>query len=270
MTLNKSMGNRTAWMLEGVRRERPLIHNITNYVVMNITANALLAAGALPVMAHAVEEVEDMASMSKALVLNIGTLSPAWIDGMLLAGRRANDLGIPVILDPVGSGATPFRTETSRRILKEIKVSVVRGNASEVLSLVNSDSTTRGVETVHSVNEAVDTAVGLAKDLSSTVVITGEEDLVTDGGRIFRVNNGHGFMGRITGAGCTATALIGAFHAVERDAATASAGALAFFGVCGEKAARGSLGPGTFQAALLDALYGVTPSEVETEARISS
>ncbi len=263
------MGAKAAGNLEAVRQEKPLVHNITNYVVMNVTANALLAAGALPVMAHAAEEVADMVSMAGALVLNIGTLSTGWIEAMLLAGRRADDLGIPVILDPVGSGATAFRTHTARQILREIKVAVVRGNASEVISLVNSESTTKGVESVHGVNEAVKIAVRLARDLSATVVVTGEEDLVTDGDRVCRVCNGHPLMGRITGAGCTATALIGAFHAVDRDPLEASAAALAFFGLAGEKAASESRGPGTFQAAILDALYQLTPSEVQNGAKIS-
>ncbi|MFO7784520.1 MAG: hydroxyethylthiazole kinase [Thermodesulfobacteriota bacterium] len=267
---DREMGTRAAASVEAVRQERPLVHNITNYVVMNVTANALLAAGALPVMAHAAEEVAEMVSMAGALVLNIGTLSPSWVEGMFLAGQRANELGVPVILDPVGSGATAFRTGTARRILMEIKVAVVRGNASEVISLINSGSTTKGVEAVHGVDEAVDAAVRLSRDLLSTVVITGEEDLVTDGNRIYRVSNGHRLMGRITGAGCTATSLIGAFHAVDPDPVEASAGALAFFGLAGEKAALESRGPGTFQAALLDALYELTPSEVQEGARITT
>ncbi len=265
---DKEMAAKAARNLEAVRQERPLIHNITNYVVMNVTANALLAAGAAPVMAHASEEVEDMVSMAGALVLNIGTLSPPWIDAMLLAGRRANELEIPVILDPVGSGATSFRTETARRILMEIKVAVVRGNASEVISLIDSDSTTKGVESIHGVSEAVDTAVSLARDLMSTVVITGEEDLVTDGDRICRVGNGHPLMGRITGAGCAATALIGAFRAVDTDPVESSATALAFFGLAGEKAARESHGPGSFQAALLDALYELTSADLQEGSKI--
>ncbi|MCF8061789.1 MAG: hydroxyethylthiazole kinase [Deltaproteobacteria bacterium] len=261
-------GSRAAGNLQAVRNVKPLVHNITNYVVMNVTANALLAAGASPVMAHAVEEVEEMVSLAGALVLNIGTLSPAWIDAMLLAGRRANERGIPVILDPVGSGATSFRTETAKRILMDIKIGVVRGNASEVLSLISAESTTKGVDSVHGVDEAAETALRLAADLSTTLVITGAEDLVTDGNRILRVQNGHELMGRITGSGCMATALIGAFHAVDEDPVEASATALAFFGLAGERAAAESRGPGTFQASLLDALYGLTPSELEQGARI--
>jgi hydroxyethylthiazole kinase len=256
--------------LRSLRAAKPLVHNITNYVVMNVTANALLSAGASPVMAHAVEEVEEMVSVAGALVLNIGTLSPAWIEAMMLAGRRANEGGVPVILDPVGSGATTLRTETAKRILMEIEVAVVRGNASEVLSLASAGSRTRGVDTVHGVDEAAETACRLADDLSTTLVITGAEDLVTDGERILRIRNGHELMGRITGSGCTATALIGAFHAVEENPIAASAGALAYFGLAGERAAVGSGGPGTFQAALLDALYTLTPEELEQGARISA
>jgi hydroxyethylthiazole kinase len=189
---------------------------------------------------------------------------------MLLAGRRANAKGLPVILDPVGSGATAFRTETAKRILTEIEVSVVRGNASEVLSLATAGFRTKGVDTVHGVDEAAETALHLVGDLSTTLVITGEEDLVTDGDRILRVRNGHELMGRITGSGCTATVLIGAFHAVDEDPVTASAAALAFFGLAGERAAAECRGPGTFQAGLLDALYTLTPEDLEQGARISA
>ncbi len=266
--LEEELNKKAAGTVEAMRNERPLIHNITNYVVMNVTANALLAAGASPVMAHAAEEVEDMVSLAGALVLNLGTLSPPWIEAMLLAGRRANELDIPVILDPVGSGATSFRTETGRRLLMEIHVGVVRGNASEVLSLTNRASTTKGVDAVHGVDEAAGTAMQLAKDLSTTLVITGREDWVTDGEQIRRIENGHEFMGRITGSGCMATALIGACHAVNKDAVEASASALAYFGLAGERAAEKSPGPGTFQTALLDALYSLTPSEIRDGARI--
>lgn len=266
---DKRKGTKAAADLDLVRQQRPLVHNITNHVVMNVTANALLAAGAMPVMAHAKEEAAEMAAMAGALVLNIGTLSPFWVDAMLLAGRRANELGVPVILDPVGSGATTYRTETAKRILRETRVAVLRGNASEIISLMSSDAATKGVESVHGVDEATGTAVRLAKDLKNTVVITGEIDLVTDGDRVCRVENGHQLMSRITGAGCTATALIGAFHAVDRDPVEASASALAFFGLAGESAAQDSRGPGSFQAALLDSLYCLTSSELESGAKIS-
>ena len=189
--------------LKILRDTKPLIHNITNYVVMNYTANALLACGASPVMAHAVEEVEEMVSFAGALVLNIGTLTPHWIDSMIKAGKRANTRNIPVVLDPVGSGATKFRTSSARRLMDELEIRVVRGNASEVLSLAREDSVTKGVDAIHSVDEAADAAIQLSMELDTTIAITGEVDLVTYGGRILMVHNGHHwrFPGRGSGTG---------------------------------------------------------------------
>lgn len=254
--------------LKTLREKKPLIHNITNYVVMNYTANALLACGASPVMAHARDEVEDMVSFAGALVLNIGTLTPDWVDSMLIAGRRANKLNIPIILDPVGSGATRLRTESSKRLIRELEISVVRGNASEILSLSDEESRTKGVDAIHGVEEAAEVAFILAKELGTTLVITGEVDLITDGNRSCRVFNGHQLMGFVTGTGCTATAIIGAFLAVDNDPVEAAATALAFFGLAGEKAAKDAKAPGTFQIALLDALFTITEKELETGAKI--
>lgn len=259
---------KAASILETLREKRPLIHNITNYVVMNYTANALLAAGASPVMAHAREEVEEMVSLAGALVLNIGTLSVSWVDAMVLAGRKANERQIPVILDPVGSGATTFRTQTAKRLLDELSVSVVRGNASEVLSLGRSESRTKGVDAIHHVDEAEAVARQLAETLDTTLVITGPVDLVTDGTRTLRVSNGHEMMGTVTGTGCTATALIGAFSAVETDPVHAASSALAYFGLAGELGASSAQGPGTFQMAMLDALFNVGGARLEEGARI--
>jgi hydroxyethylthiazole kinase len=256
--------------LKQIRQKKPLIHNITNYVVMNVTANALLACGASPVMAHALEEVEEMVAYAGALVLNIGTLSNHWIEAMVKAGKRANTLKIPVILDPVGSGATRLRTETARRILDEISIQVLRGNASEVLSLgrEKSDTVTKGVDSVHTVDQATATAMDLARELKTTLAITGAIDLITDGSQVFRVENGHVLMGCITGSGCMATALIGAFLAVEPDSNKAAAAGLSYFGLAGEKAAAQSSGPGSFQTALLDALYLMKEEELRSGAKI--
>ncbi|MBP1730874.1 MAG: hydroxyethylthiazole kinase, partial [Deltaproteobacteria bacterium] len=166
--------------LRHVRERKPLVHNITNYVVMNYTAMALLACGAAPVMAHAVEEVEEMVSLAGALVLNIGTLSAPWIEAMVKAGKRANALGVPVILDPVGAGATTLRTNTARRLVDEVSVKAVRGNASEILSLSPKKlgSRTKGVDSVHTVDQVADMAVTLAQELKLTVAVTGAVDLV--------------------------------------------------------------------------------------------
>jgi len=256
--------------LESIRQRKPLIHNITNFVVMNTTANALLACGASPVMAHAPEEVEEMVSYAGALVLNIGTLTHPWVDAMVLAGKRANQLGVPIVLDPVGSGATRLRTEQAKRLLAELEIRVVRGNASEVLSLATEGSRTKGVDSLHTVDDAAEAARVLSRELGATVAITGAIDLVTDGERTTRVANGHELMGYVTGTGCTATALIGAFLAVEGDPVAASTAALAFFGLAGEAAAQEAKGPGTFQVALFDALYTLDGESLAAGARIET
>lgn len=265
---DQHLGQKAAENLEAVRTKRPLIHNITNFVVMNYTANALLACGASPVMAHALEEVEEMVSFAGALVLNIGTLTRSWVEAMLMAGRKANELKVPVILDPVGSGATRLRTESAKRLINELSVSVIRGNASEVLSLAQAGSRTKGVDSIHRVEEAETAAVALAKELNATLAITGPVDLITDGQDIRRVFNGHELMGFVTGTGCTATVLIGAFLSVDPEPVRATATALAYFGLAGERAAGLSKGPGSFQIALLDALFNMDGDTLRKGARI--
>ena len=254
--------------LNNMRKRKPLVHNITNYVVMNSTANALLACGASPVMAHAQEEVQEMVSLASALVLNIGTLTPYWVDSMLMAGKRANEMSVPIILDPVGSGATNLRTQAAKRLIDNLSIQVVRGNASEVLSLAQEGSRTKGVDAIHSVDEAADAAIVLARELDTTLAITGEVDLVTDGARVYMVYNGHELMGYVTGTGCTATALIGAFLAVDKDSVDAATTALAYFGLAGEKGAESAKAPGSFQVALLDALFTIDGEALEKGARI--
>ena len=265
---DQKLAKRAADNLAAVREKRPLIHNITNYVVMNYTANALLACGASPVMAHAGEEVEEMVSLAGALVINIGTLSGPWIESMIKAVKRANRIKLPVVFDPVGAGATSLRTRTSRRFVDEVVTSVIRGNASEVLSLAEKGSGTKGVESIHTVEEAADAAVALAGKLKRTLAITGKVDLITDGERIRRVLNGHQMMGLVTGTGCTATAIIGAFLAVDSDPVEATATALAYFGLAGEKTAARSSAPGSFQIGLLDALYTIDGKELQEGAKI--
>ena len=250
--------------LSKIRESNPLVHNITNYVVMNYTANALLSLGASPVMAHAENEVEEMASFAGALVLNIGTLSDPWIRAMISAGAKARSLGTPVILDPVGSGATALRTRTATRLIREAGVTLIRGNASEILSLQQAGSRTRGVDAVDTVEEAATMTSALATELGATIAITGPEDIVTDGARTAKIRGGHPLMARVTGTGCTATAITGAFAAVDPDPFTAACSALAFFGMAGQKAAEKASAPGSFMIALLDALYTLTPEELHT------
>lgn len=267
---NQELAQKASDNLKKLRAKKPLIHNITNFVVMNYTANALLACGASPVMAHAAEEVEEMVSLAGALVLNIGTLTPQWVEAMLRAGKKANELKVPIVLDPVGSGATRLRTESAKRLARELSIQVVRGNASEVLSLATQEARTKGVDSVHAVEEAGEAAIALAKELKTTLAITGKVDLITDGKRILKVHNGHALMGMVTGTGCTATVNIGAFLAVDPDPVEAATTALAYFGLAGEKAAAHTKTPGSFQIALLDALFSIDEKELLRGAKIEA
>ena len=266
--MNESLVARCARALTDMRRRRPLVHNITNYVVMDFSANALLAAGASPVMAHAVEEVKEMVALAGALVLNIGTLSRPWIDAMFLAGTEASARRVPVVLDPVGAGATVIRTDTAVRLLGEVKPAIVRANASEILALAQAGGETRGVDATQTVEQAHGVAFELSRRCGSTVAVTGPMDFVTDGTRSVRVANGHALMARVTGTGCVASALTGALAAVEPDPLVAATAALVFFGLAGELAAQGRPGPGEFRVRLLDALDRVGPEQIVSGARI--
>jgi hydroxyethylthiazole kinase len=256
--------------LRALRERRPLVHQITNYVVMNETANATLALGALPVMAHAPEEVEEMVGLAGALVLNIGTLSGHWVEAMLAAGRAAGERGIPVVLDPVGAGATAYRTDTARRILDVVDVTVVRGNPGEIATLVGAEAEVRGVESIAAAGEPAELARGAARALGCVAAVTGPVDHVSDGERVLAVANGHELLGTVTGTGCMATAITGCFLAVRPDTPLeAAAEALAAFGVAGEDAAAGAKGPGSFHVGLYDALYALDPGSLDARARIS-
>ena len=251
-----------------IRTEAPLVHNITNYVVMNTTANALLAAGASPVMAHAVEEVEEMAGLARALVLNIGTLSGPWIEAMLVAGRAARRRGIPIVLDPVGSGATRFRTATALRLLDEVAPSIVRGNASEIASLVSAAGGTKGVDSTRASDQTVDAARAVAQRWGCVVSLSGATDIIIGEGSELRGRNGHAMMARVTGMGCTASALSGAFAAVNPSPLRAAAHAMALMGIAGEMAAERAEGPGSFQMHFLDALSRVAEADVARRLKL--
>ena len=256
--------------LRELRERKPLVHQITNYVVMNETANATLSLGALPVMAHAPEEVEEMASAAGALVLNIGTLSKHWIEAMLLAGRAANAAGAPIVLDPVGAGATRYRTETAKRLLGELEIAVVRGNAAEIATLVGRQAEIRGVEAIGAGGSGAELAREAARSLGVVAAVTGAVDHVSDGERVLAVSNGHPLLGTVSGTGCMSTAVTGCFLAVRRDAPLEGAAeALAAFGVAGEDAAVGARGPGSFHVALYDGLYNLDPSVLDDRARVA-
>jgi hydroxyethylthiazole kinase len=254
--------------LKKLREQKPLIHNITNFVVMNYTANALLAIGASPVMAHALNEVEEMVRIAGALVLNIGTLTDEWIKSMIKAAKAANKAGVPVLLDPVGAGATSLRTNSAKKILSSAKISLVRGNASEILSLCEAKNKTRGVDSIHTIDDAIESAKELALEYKSTIAITGPVDAITDGSSVVRVHNGLALMGRVTGTGCTASAICGAFLAVEKDVLSAATSALAVFGLAGEIAAKKAKSPGSYAVALIDALSDITADNCKKNCRI--
>ena len=254
--------------LRRLREAKPLVHQITNYVVMNETANATLALGALPVMAHAREEVEEMAALAGALVLNIGTLSPHWVEAMIAAGKVANERGIPVVLDPVGVGATRYRTETAGRILDEVRVSVLRGNAGEVATLVGDQAEVRGVESIDAGGDAGELAARAGRMLGLVAAVTGPVDHISDGEHSIMVENGDAMLATITGTGCISSALTGCFLAVNTERPLdAAAEALVALGVAGEDAARDAKGPGSFHVNLYDALAALDPATLDGRAR---
>jgi hydroxyethylthiazole kinase len=262
------INDQSAEALSRIRREKPLLHHITNFVVMNDTANVTLQVGALPVMAHAAEEVAEMTSLAGALVLNPGTLTPTWVESMLIAGRKANELGIPIVLDPVGAGATTLRTRSNLRLLDELKIAVVRGNSGEIGALSGAGGVVKGVESVVDVADPVTVAQSMARQRGTVVAITGKRDFISDGRRVLGVDNGHELLKTNTGTGCMATTMIAAFAAVERDYLVAAAAGLACFGLAAELAALKAQGPATFKVALFDQLYNMTPELLAEGARI--
>lgn len=254
-------------VIERVRDVGPLVHNITNYVVMNNTANALLAFGASPAMVHATDEVEEFAAISSSLVINIGTLSSDWIAGMRLAALTAGRMGKPWVMDPVGAGATRLRTRTASDLL-DLRPTVVRGNASEVLAISGAAAAGKGVDSLNASHEAAGPAAALARARRVVVAITGATDVVTDGDRTVLIEGGHPLMARVTGLGCTATALVGACLAVERDPVLATAAGLAALGAAGKAAAEVAGGPGSLQVALLDMLHALDRETLDLHVSI--
>jgi len=255
-------------LLGDVRARRPLVHHITNYVTVNDCANATLCIGASPVMAHSVDEVADMAAMAGALVLNIGTLDAGQVESMLLAGKTANRLGIPIVLDPVGAGATAFRTRTALRLLEQLDIAVLKGNGGEISVLAGAGGKVRGVDSAGVGGEPVEVVRALAGRLGITVAMTGAVDIVSDGKRTLLVENGHPLMGRFSGSGCIAASIVGAFVAVGQDRVVSTAAALAAFGIAGERAAAHHKEPYGFRLAIFDELCRLTPKALAGGARI--
>ncbi|USG68385.1 hydroxyethylthiazole kinase [Brevibacillus ruminantium] len=251
---------------ERVKEQKPLVHNITNVVVTNFTANGLLALGASPVMAYAKEEVADMAKLAGVLVLNIGTLNQQEVEAMIIAGQAANANQVPVVFDPVGAGATAYRTETARRILQEVDVTLLRGNAAEIAHVFGETWEIKGVDAGEdgSDQEKITLAHKTAKHFQTHVVITGKEDIVSDGSQTCLVKNGHPLLTQVTGTGCLLSSIIGAFLAVEKNVLLAGASALVTYGVAAQIAAEKTRqqGPGSFQIELLNQLAMVTKEDI--------
>ncbi len=264
------INSQIAEALSRIRQERPLIHHITNLVVLNDTANVTLHAGALPVMAHAAEEVAEMTDMAGALVLNTGTLTPARREAMLVAGRKSNERGIPIVLDPVGVGATALRTQTVERLRRELRIAVVRGNPGEIGVLSGVGGTLKGVESLQGMRNPNAVARSMADEWGAVVAISGKRDIVSDGEMVLGVDNGHPWLTKITGTGCMATSVIAAFASVERDYLMAAAGGLSYFGLAAELAVEKANGPASFKVALLDQIYNLQPEQLAKGARVTA
>lgn len=246
-----------------LHRSTPLVHCITNYVAMNSTANCLLAIGASPAMLHAPEEVAEFTRQAGALSINIGTPSPAWGEGMQLAAHTAQESGTPWVLDPVAVGATHYRQTLSRTLLA-YRPSAIRGNASEIMTLAGLAHQGRGVDTAASTEQARESAIALAKQQGCIVAMTGENDFITDGAQHWHIAGGHALMPRVTTLGCALSACVAAFIAASPAAPlAATATALACFALAGARAGKQAAGPGSFQVALLDALYQLTPEDLD-------
>lgn len=261
-------------LLVKVQKLKPLVHNITNVVVTNFTANGLYALGASPVMAYAPEEVADMARIAGAVVLNIGTLSTEQVDAMIIAGLSANAHGVPVILDPVGAGATSFRSNSALRILRDVRVNLVRGNAAEIAHLVGEAREIKGVDVGESGSddgENVELALRAARELGTVVAVTGKEDVITDGVKCRIITGGDALLTQVTGTGCLLTSVLGAFAAVEGNILQAGTAGLAFYGAAASRAAErtASLGPGSFQIAFLDELAKLHPHSLKGHTVVS-
>ncbi|NNU80103.1 hydroxyethylthiazole kinase [Halovulum dunhuangense] len=252
--------------LARMRETAPLVHNITNFVAMNVMANVLLAVGASPAMVHAREEVGEFAGLAQALSVNIGTADPDWGAAMEDAASVMNANARPWVFDPVGVGATRFRQDLSRRLLA-LRPTVVRGNASEILALAGLSGKARGVDAGDSVEAAMEAAQALARETGGVVAVSGPEDYVTDGARGYRIANGHPLMARVTVMGCSLNGVIAAY-CVGAGPLEATAAALASYGLAGEVAARAAGGPGSFQPAFLDALAAQTPEALDAGARV--
>jgi hydroxyethylthiazole kinase len=262
-------------LLEEVRVKKPLVHNITNYVTVNDCANILLALGASPIMADDIKEAADITKISSALVINIGTLNERTIESMIASGRKANELNIPVVFDPVGAGASEFRNVTTQRIIDEVKISVLRGNMSEIKFIAGLQSTTKGVDASEAdskgtKDEGVSVAKALANKLNCTVAITGITDIISDGQRVAILENGHKLLSNVTGTGCMTTALVGGYCGADSDYFVAAVSGIISMGIAGEIAFEkaGEIGTGSFHIAIIDAISKLNNDIISSMAKV--
>jgi len=255
-------------ILEKVRKEKPVVHHLTNWVTIYDCANIVKVFGASPVMAHAKEEVAEMANIASALVLNIGTLTVDFIDAMKLAAKSANLKGIPVVLDVCGAGATKLRDQKAMELINELKIDIIKGNASEIARIAGENVATKGVDSTEVSNNIVEIAKDIARERNCTVVVTGKEDVVSDGNNTFIIKNGVEMMTNIVGTGCMAASVIGTFAAVEKDLALAAASGLACYEIAAEKAFRSSKGPGSFKEELFDCVFNLNRADVESMQKV--
>lgn len=253
-----------ALLLQKVRDENPLIHNITNVVVTNFTANGLLALGASPVMADSRKEMADMVKIAKAVVINIGTLTERTVEAMHIAGRAANQLQVPVLLDPVGTGATPYRTDTVQSLISEIGFSAIRGNAAEIANIAGENWMVKGVDAGASQGNVVELVTKTAQKLNTVIIATGKDDIVSDGVTTYSISNGHSILTKVTGTGCLLTSVTAAFIAVAENTLEGCVAALTVYGIAAELAAEktANQGPGSFQMEFLNQLYKISKYEV--------
>jgi len=259
----------TASLLKAIRAKKPLVHHITNWVTIYDCANIVRAIGALPVMAHAKEESAEMQSISSSLVLNIGTLTLELVESMILAAKKANELGHPIVLDAVGVGATRFRTDKALEIMDSVHIDIVKGNSSEIAKLAGADVLTKGVEAIEVKGNLFDLAKDLAKKYKCTVVVTGAEDIVASAkGTGFVVKNGDSLLGEFVGTGCMAASLLGCFAAVEEDYTIASAAALSYYGIAAELASKKATKPAAFKQELFDQLHSLNSNNTNSLQKI--
>ncbi|GFR34220.1 hydroxyethylthiazole kinase [Thermobrachium celere] len=263
------MLNKVCEALKLVRRVNPLVHHITNYVSVNDCANITLTIGASPVMSDEIDDIVDLLKISNSLVLNIGTLNKRTIESMLIAGREANKLGIPIVFDPVGAGATKLRTEVAIKILQDIKVNVLRGNMSEIKSLIGLGSSTKGVDSIEKIDGADVISKQAAEKFNCVVGISGEVDVISDGEKIYKVSNGHNILTKVTGTGCMVTSLIGSFLGAGCNPLTSCISGYVVMGICGEEAYKKSGNNiGTFKVKLFDEIFNINETKIKEGVKL--